>query len=403
MAKWDKKLVWERAEQFVTGYPHSDTYHTLEARLHLWKSLWPYLENNPNYGFNCSYVKGLHLPGTAFECTDCIGTEPEKLHYSQAIITREQFVQLDIPPRESLLHPIIKEQSITLIYGPRGVGKTWFAQSLMDAIAYGTQFGPWESGRKVPCLYLEGEMPAQDVIERLGYFKYPEKNGETYIYSDGYANTIGLPKANLSNPKWQEQIKEELLRLNVKLWVVDNLASLAPGMDEMSKQEYDPVNQFFLDLRFAGVATVFLHHAGKLGQQRGTSAHEDNIDSVIKLAYPADYSQEQGARFNVIFEKARLRTKELPFTKPMEFQLSEDEFNTGVWTHRTTLTANRIRILQMLDEGYNQKEISENLEVDKGYVSKVRKKAIENNQLTNKNKLTQTGYKELFGDEEGNI
>jgi transcriptional regulator len=57
----------------------------------------------------------------------------------------------------------------------------------------------------------------------------------------------------------------------------------------------------------------------------------------------------------------------------------------------------------MLDEGYNQKEISENLEVDKGYVSKVRKKAIENNQLTNKNKLTQTGYKELFGDEEGNI
>ena len=32
-------------------------------------------------------------------------------------------------------------------------------------------------------------------------------------------------------------MKEQLLHLGVKLWVVDNIASLAPGLDENVKQE----------------------------------------------------------------------------------------------------------------------------------------------------------------------
>src|SRR3712207_8895249 len=48
-----------------------------------------------------------------------------------------------------------------------------------------------------------------------------------------------------------------------------------------------------------------IHHAGKGGQQRGTSRREDALDTVIALRRPADYEPEQGARLEVHLEKAR--------------------------------------------------------------------------------------------------
>jgi putative DNA primase/helicase len=285
---------------------------------------------------------------------------------------------------------------LTEIYGPRGVGKTMLAQSITEGIAYNTGFAPWTAGKQVPCLYFEGEMPTQDMIERLNMFGVEEG---LFIYSDACASTLGLPKANLLNDEWQEQIREQLISLNVKFWVVDNLASLTPGADEISKKDYDPVNQFFLQLRFLGISTTFIHHSGKSGEQRGTSAKEDNVDTVIKLSYPPDYSQEDGCRFILTFEKARLRTKYLVHTKQLEFQFTENEHGKPIWTHKTVKAATKVRILQLLDEGISQKGVAEMLEVDPGYVSRVRKLAIEDKWMTKNNKITQTGYRMIFDEE----
>ena len=55
-------------------------------------------------------------------------------------------------------------------------------------------------------------------------------------------------------------MKQILLTRKVKLWVVDNLASLASGLDENKKQDWDPINSWLLELRFAGISTIMLHH-----------------------------------------------------------------------------------------------------------------------------------------------
>ncbi len=49
-----------------------------------------------------------------------------------------------------------------------------------------------------------------------------------------------------------------LITMGIKLWVVDNLASVAGGLDENSRQDWDPVNQWLLELRFAGITTMIL-------------------------------------------------------------------------------------------------------------------------------------------------
>jgi putative DNA primase/helicase len=119
-------------------------------------------------------------------------------------------------------------------------------------------------------------------------------------------NQHGLPRANLIDDDWRKMMKALLLANGIKLWVADNIASLAPGIDENSKQEWDPVNQWLLELRFAGITTIFLHHANKDGGQRGTSGREDNIDISILLDWPSGYTGGDGCKFVAKFKKARL-------------------------------------------------------------------------------------------------
>ena len=65
------------------------------------------------------------------------------------------------------------------------------------------------------------------------------------------------------------------------------------------------MQNWLLKLRRKGVAVLLVHHAGTNGRQRGTSRREDALDTVIALRRPEDYSPEQGARFEVPFEKLR--------------------------------------------------------------------------------------------------
>src|SRR5277367_1179728 len=76
----------------------------------------------------------------------------------------------------------------------------------------------------------------------------------------------------------------------------------------MANDAWVPMQNWLLQLRRQGIAVLLIHHAGTNGRQRGTSRREDALDTVIALRRPEDYSPEQGARFEVHFEKLRNRT-----------------------------------------------------------------------------------------------
>lgn len=67
------------------------------------------------------------------------------------------------------------------------------------------------------------------------------------------------------------------------------------------------MQNWLLKLRRQGIAVLLVHHAGTNGRRRGTSRREDALDMVFALRRPEDYSAEQGARFEVHFEKLRNR------------------------------------------------------------------------------------------------
>jgi RecA-family ATPase len=304
---------------------------------------------------------------------------------------------LEIPQKRTILNPWLREESIILISGWRGTGKTWFALSLCDSITRWQGFGPWPLTNGVDCLYVDGEMTANDVQERLLALDRMNGTGRRssfVIYSDAYANGLGISKANLRSERWRKELKTLLVERGIRLVCFDNIASLSPGIDENVKQAWDPINQYLLDLRFEGITSILLHHTNKAGDQRGTSAREDNIDISITLVQPSDYTNDQGARFVVRFRKTRISSKDLALLQDNEFQLVETNGQIQ-WTWGSVRRKNKAEILRMIDEGVQQVDIGRSLGIDKGYVSRVKSQAMKDGHLTAKGKLTQTGFMEV--------
>ena len=318
--------------------------------------------------------------------------KPPKATLYHAVIEAKDFIALNIPPRKVHLAPWLIEASINMICGPRGIGKTMLAFSIIESVARGAAFGPWAAGESANVLYLDGELTMADISERTAYFVQQNYLSKLYIYSDHYGNHLGLPSANLLDEDWRKAMKELLLDKNIKLWCVDNIASLAPGIDENSKKDWDPINKFFMELRFAGIGTAFVHHTGKEGQQRGTSGREDNIDISLMLDYPKNYSRENGCNFIAKFTKARIRHRDLYLIADTEFALFEDSQGSHVWTFNNVKTGNKFAILEMIDKGMTQKDIADSLGLDKSYVSRIKSQAEKDGYIGANGKLTQSGF-----------
>ena len=78
-AEFDEATAQETARHFIEGYPHSLTDNTPLKRRVEWAAVWNHIQNDNNYQFKCSYVFGLGLPGSAFECDKCVLGENESV------------------------------------------------------------------------------------------------------------------------------------------------------------------------------------------------------------------------------------------------------------------------------------------------------------------------------------
>jgi putative DNA primase/helicase len=314
------------------------------------------------------------------------------LDLGPTIIEASDFRSLDMPERRSFLYPFLREFSIGMITADRGTGKTMLALGgICDAVSRGCGFGPWEGGQPANCLYIDAEMVAQDIIQRLGYFPTNNRPAQLFILSDHLATMKGFPGASLLNPEWRTGVKEFCLTHHVGLVVFDNLASLTAGIDENSAQDWGPLAKYFLELRFAGVSSLFLHHTGKAGGQRGTHAREDALDYSILLERPKDYSPEDGSRFVLNFTKARVKQADANLISPVDFRLEKDMAGAYIWTWKHVKPQNQRAVLEMLDQGLKQQEIADAVGVTRSRVAQIKAKAIKDGWLTEKGKLTQMG------------
>ena len=281
--------------------------------------------------------------------------------------TLNDFLKQQLPERDYLLEPVFPTQSLSMIYAPRGIGKTFFAMHLAYTIATDGNLFSWKSVKPRKVLYLDGEMPANVLQERFLTIKKTgskKKNhvGNLCVVAQELQNE-GMPDlASLSGQK-----KYNKLVKDVDLIIVDNISTLCRASAENNADEWVIVSEWLLKMRRLGKSVVLIHHSGKSGMQRGTSKREDILDIVIALKPTKDESPT-GATFEVHFEKSRHLSGDQ--TKPFVASLQN-----GTWTHIPLEDDRQARIVKMHKDGLKQIEIAEHLGINKSTVSRCLSKA----------------------------
>jgi len=277
-----------------------------------------------------------------------------------------EFMQMDLPERKELLHPWLPEQGLAMIHAPRGIGKTFFGLSCAYAIGTGGEFLKFKAPEAKPVLYIDGEMSAAVMQERM--LQLMLSNGPDVmmdiITPDLQPKDQG--SINLSEPSFQKVLQPLIEKAS--LIIVDNISTLVRGGKENEAESWLPVQEWALKQRSHGRSVLFIHHSGKDGRQRGTSRREDVLDTVIALKQPGTYDPEQGAVFEVHFEKARGFAGDE--AKPFEAKLETDAHGGLIWTHRSIEASTYDRVCKLANEGLKNSEIAQELEIHKSNVSR---------------------------------
>ena len=314
-------------------------------------------------------IKGVIL------CTDChaksTATSPVADESRIKVVDALDFMAMTFPPRENLLAPWLPQQGLCMVYAGRGVGKTHFSLGAAYAIASGGPFLNWKAPRPRGVLFLDGEMPAAVLQERIANIAASSDLEPSAPFRVLTPDLQPDGMIDLTSAADQRQLLPYLE--GIDLVIVDNIATLCRNGRENEGESWLPVQEWALQQRAAGRSVLFIHHAGKGGAQRGSSRREDVLDTVINLRHPGDYSPDQGATFEVHFEKARGIYGE--DTRPFEAQLTTGPDGLQAWTTKALEESTMEKVVELLKEGLSQIEIAETLGINKSNVSRAKKKA----------------------------
>jgi putative DNA primase/helicase len=284
-----------------------------------------------------------------------------------------EFLALQIPPRQAILAPWLSEKSLCLIHAARGVGKTHMVIGIAMAVASGGKFLKWKAPAPRRVVVLDGEMPMRTLQERFqdAAVSFPQVLDENLliIASDDQEDRA-MP--DIATARGQAEVTE-LLRPG-DLLILDNISTLCRTGVENEAESWAPVQGWLLDLRRAGVSVLLIGHDGKNGTNRGSSKKEDVLDVVIQLKNPPGHKAEDGAHFEVLFQKSRglLGTD----VEPFEARLETVDGTLG-WGVIERETATVKRVAELITEGLSHRDIEKELGIPISTISRARRKARE--------------------------
>jgi len=286
-------------------------------------------------------------------------------------LTVEELLAREFKPRKMLLDPILPEQGLVMLYSYRGIGKTFLSLGIAAAVASGTPFLRWKAPQRRRVLYVDGELPASTVRDRLAMILAGIEEGEPApdMLRIITPDLQDRPMPDLATVEGQRLLEPHLA--GIDLLVLDNLSALCREGDENEGEAWLPVQEWALRLRRSGKSVLFDHHAGKNRSQRGTSRREDLLDTVITLKHPPDYGPSEGLRCEVHFEKTRAMLGKA--AKPFEVRLENAPNGSAVWTCRELEDANAEKAVELFAAGGSVRDVAEELRISKSQAGRLRK------------------------------
>ena len=276
---------------------------------------------------------------------------------ADAILPFNIMIHKEVKEPPTIISPWLTDGSLNMLYGARGVGKTYLALALAVCASHrgGDNVGKWERVNSSGVLYVDGEMREYDIQQRLKQLwdkSIPPRHSRPLeILSEAVYRRTHQRSMNLADQAFRDSLsyylQENTKGKQINLLIIDNLSALCPSIDENVKKDWDPIGKWLLSLRHINVAVLFIHHSGKAGAQRGTSGREDALDTIIEVSRPEGHSPEHGLRFRIKYGKARnlpptadLRPFVLQLTKDYKWEVAEDRDSRQQDIREVLLTEN---------------------------------------------------------------
>jgi len=288
-----------------------------------------------------------------------------------AAVTLETFQSMEIKARPFIIDGLLRQGETGMVFAKTGVGKTFLSLCLaMGATRPGPVVGPYTTVNPCGVLYIDGEMAAFDMQQRINSMAVQADGSRFHLLSSEL-----LATDNQAIPAMDDEWRPAILNWlhehpDIGLMVLDNLSSLTPGVAEDKRLDWDSINQWLIELRRNGLSVLLVHHAGKGGDQRGTSAREDQLNLTLKLTALED---RKTTAFRVDFQKARGLSGEQK--KPFVVELVEDEHGKIDLLHKTVSDETTAQIAFLAVEGLSQIEIRDKTGVSQSGVCRRLKKA----------------------------
>ena len=302
---------------------------------------------------------------------------------------------MDIPEPKYLIRGLLREGGAAMVFGPPGIGKSWFVSTLAMMVAHGGGISiaggtlaagdyDWEK-----VLVFDEEMILYDIKERnarlsnILYLGEREDeiagNIEYFLKSDQAPNVKFI---DIANPEDRDRIINAVLLSGAKLVIFDNLSTLSSSLrDENDASSWNPLNDLIISLKGIGVATLLVHHSNRSrsGGNRGSSNIAATLEVSLKLEPVEGESEYEGAQFKVHVDKGRRLG-----AKALEGKIFRLPPEGGEWQCGFNETGPEAQIvIELRTLTYrNQKELAKALGISQGEVSKKLKNAISVGMIT---------------------
>ena len=391
----DTKIITNIKEEFVKKLCELTFDTEINNRVRKIKYQEKQFKENPEKVWGIGGLSthlGVNLP--AFDVLKN-NVEKEEINKSKTIIFHSslEFSKIEFPKPVYILEPYIREQTITALIGEQESGKTMTGMRLSGSVANAK---PWLDstavGRPRPTLYIEGDLPADDIKTREGsmidyfnkrgwgwnteYFHLSTLQQQMMVGRDGFTPL----QSEQGQLEIENAINEIAKRTGQRVYVhFDNISCLAPGFEENKAEAWSPLIRYFLRLKSQGHIINYHHHLNKGKDFSGSTMQVRAIDMAIRFQkldskHKIEMPGEKNVQCKVDFDiKWRLHGNS-KFAKP--FILTCDEQQN--WRKRPLLDKNDNEIMRLHNDGYDVEEMKEEIGLAEKTIYKKLKKLKDN-------------------------
>jgi len=288
------------------------------------------------------------------------------------------FLQLKLDPIDFVIEPILPVSNSAMIFSPTGAGKTYIMLHIAYSVAIGAeQVFVWDIPRARPVVYVDGEMDQLTLQERQTEIA---KAFIPVVPVRGFMKIITPDQ----QPKFPPRIDTKEGRARIEehcieggLLILDNISTLCPGGDDKESEDWSTTQEWILALRRRKVSVFLVHHAGKSGDQLGTSKKEIQLSCNLKLRTHGEYTAEDGLRVECRITKLRRRGRDGRFfakwAQPFEISYRVNE-GAAEFSTRPMLDILRKRAVQYLVAGMHANDVVQETGLSRYSVLRLKKK-----------------------------